>query len=202
MKKKHLTIILISLITLSFTSDRRTSLIDESEIRVKANEAYEFCKENNFNTDLCLLVDMSIHSGKDRLFIYDFKKDSIIDKGLCAHGCCENQWGMDETKTNPRFSNIENSHCASIGKYKIGKRGYSNWGININYKLHGLEPTNNNAYSRIIVLHSWEMVSDEEIFPEGTPEGWGCPAVSNNLMKKIDDLLKNNTKPVLLWVYQ
>ena len=45
-------------------------------------------------------------------------------------------------------------------------------------QLHGLEETNQSAYDRIIVLHSWDMMSDEEIYPEGSPEGWGCPAVS------------------------
>jgi hypothetical protein len=171
-------------------------------MKSKADEAYIYCKKNNLNTEFCLLADMSIHSGKNRIFIYDFEGDSIIKEGLCAHGCGRNEWGMDNTKTNPKFSNVEDSHCSSIGKYKIGKRGYSSWGININYKLYGLEASNDNAYSRIIVLHAWKMVPEEEIFPDGTPEGWGCPAVSNNVMRKIDGLLRYADEPVLLWVYQ
>ncbi len=32
----------------------------------KAKEALEYCKNKGFNTDFCILVDMGIHSGKDR----------------------------------------------------------------------------------------------------------------------------------------
>lgn len=200
MKRHYFKTTLIGLVLLCLGFISKSD--NENNIRIKAREAYQFCKKNNLNTELCLLVDMSIHSGKNRLFIYNFKTDSIIHKGLCSHGCCQNQWGEDDTKTTPKFSNINNSHCSSLGKYKIGKRGYSNWGIHVNYKLHGLDSSNNNAYSRVIVLHSWDMVSDNETFPKGTPEGWGCPAVSNTLMRTIDRLLKHNNKPVLLWIYQ
>jgi len=90
---------------------------------------------------------------------------------------------------------------SSLGKYRIGKRGYSNWGINVNYKLHGLEASNSNAYKRIIVLHSWKDIPNDEVYPRGCPEGWGCPAVSNDFMRKLDVLLKNSRKSVLMWVY-
>ena len=144
----------------------------------KAKEALEFCKSNHYNTEFCVLVDMRIHSGKNRMFVWDF-----------------------ETKTAPVFSNTPDSHLSSLGKFKIGDRGYSQWGINVNYKLHGLEKTNKNAYKRYIVLHSWEMVSDNPTYPEGTPEGWGCPAVSNEMMKQLDKKLKTSTKHVLFWVF-
>jgi hypothetical protein len=89
-----------------------------------------------------------------------------------------------------------------LGKYKIGERGYSNWGINIKYSLHGLEASNSNAFKRLIVFHSWEVVQDEEIYPDGTPEGWGCPTISNKSMKLTDPLLKLSEKPVLMWIYK
>ena len=171
-------------------------------IQPKALKAKSFCKANGLNTNICILIDMGLHSGKNRLFVYDLKKDSIISSALCSHGCCNNEWSADSSKTTPKFNNIPESHCSSLGKYKIGKRGYSNWGINVNYRLHGLEYTNNNAYSRAIVLHSWEMIAENETFPEGTPEGWGCPAVSNQQMRKLDSLLKKEEKPLLMWIYE
>ena len=176
----------------------------ESQINLtaKAQEALTFCQQNDMNTDFCLLVDMGIHSGKNRIFIYQFNSDSVLSKGLCSHGCCSGAWGGDDSKENPKFNNIPESHCSSLGKYKVGARGYSNWGININYKLHGLESSNSKAYERVIVLHSWNMVGDAEIYPAGTAEGWGCPAVSNNQMRYLDGLLKDVDKPVLLWIYQ
>ena len=38
----------------------------------KHQEASIFCKENNFNTDYYFLIDLSVHPGKNRFFIYDF----------------------------------------------------------------------------------------------------------------------------------
>ena len=153
------------------------------------------------NTDQCILVDMSIHSGKYRLAVYDFNEKRILNTGICSHGSCDGG-GRSGSYETPIFSNTPESYCSSKGKYKIGKRGYSNYGIHINYKLHGLEKTNANAYKRIIVLHSWSEVPDSEIYPEYAPTSWGCPMVSNAMMKWLDELLQNNDTPMLLWIYE
>ncbi len=195
-----------SLLFWSFDYEKSGLLSEEyvtnASLKLKAQKAKEFIADNGYSANVCILVDMSIHSGKKRLFLYDLKKDSVLLSGLCSHGCCEHNWGSDQTKTNPKFNNIPDSHCSSLGKFKIGKRGYSQWGIHVNYKLHGLESTNSKAYKRYIVLHSWDMVPERELYPSGTPEGWGCPAVSNNTMRKLDEQLKKESKPVLLWIYQ
>lgn len=169
--------------------------------RLKALEAFDFCKNQNFNTDFCILVDMSLHSGVKRFFVWDFKRDTISFSFLVSHGCCNNTWNDDLSKENPGFSNIEGSHCSSSGKYKIGERDYSDWGVHIKYVLYGLDDSNSNALSRVIVFHSWEVVADKEIYPDGTPEGWGCPAISNNSFKIVDPLLKGSIPPVLMWIY-
>ena len=110
---------------------------------------------------------MSLHSGRKRFFIYDFKENEISRKYLVSYGCGDNSWSSDDSKENPTFSNEDISHLSSLGKYKLGERGYSNWGINVKYLMHGLEETNNNALKRIIVFHSWEKMSDEEVYPKG-----------------------------------
>ena len=168
----------------------------------KAQEALAYCKSKNFNTDFCILIDMSLHSGVNRFLVWDFKGDSTMHRFLVGHGCGDSPWSSDQSKDNPVFSNEDNSHCTSLGKYKIGERGYSNWGVNFKYLLHGLESTNSNALKRVIVFHSWEMISDEEVYPAGTPEGWGCPAVSNNSFRIVDPLLRASAKPVLMWIYK
>ena len=178
-------------------------LVTKIEItRAKAQEAFAFCTSKNYNTDFCILIDMSIHSGAKRFYIWDFKKDKIIYSFLVGHGCGNKPWSYAFSKNNPTFSNTVDSHCSSLGKYKIGERGYSNWGVHIKYVLHGLETTNSNALKRFIVFHSWEVVSDQEVYPNGTPEGWGCPTISNNSFKIIDPLLKKSSNPVLMWIYK
>jgi hypothetical protein len=67
--------------------------------------------------------------------------------------------------------------------------------------MHGLEETNNNALKRFIVFHSWDLMSDEEVYPKGSPEGWGCPTISNNAMKELDPIIQNSENPLLMWIY-
>jgi hypothetical protein len=202
---KRISLIVISIIAISCNYVPSEKKINKSAVRLdaKISEAFKYCKENNMNTDFCILIDMSIHSGKNRLTVWDFNKNEILKQGLVSHGCgLEATWASDETKDNPKFSNTPESHLSSLGKYAIGDRAWSNWGINIKYWLKGLELSNNNAKSRVIVLHGWEFVTDEEVFPNGTIEGWGCPSVSNKLMKYLDDKLRNEKRATLFWIYK
>lgn len=184
------------------TDTKSTSNSTEDKTHQKAKEAKTFVAAKNMSTDIAVLIDMGIHSGLERFFIYDLKNEQIVEKAMVSHGCCDQPWGEDYSKENPIFSNVPDSHCSSLGKFKIGKRGWSNWGIHVKYLMHGLEASNSNALDRIIVLHSWEMVSDEEIYPNGTPEGWGCPAVSNSFMRTLDMYLQSANQPVLMWIYE
>ena len=189
------------------TSAQNTKLIAKEKedlfpkTKQKAKEALVYCQTNKFNTDFCILIDMRVHSGLKRFFVWDFNKDSITHSFLVSHGCGSNPWATDYTKENPVFSNEDGSHCSSLGKYKIGQRAYSNWGVHIKYVLHGLDITNSNALARYIVFHSWEETPNEEIYPDGTPEGWGCPTLSNENFQLIDPILQKAEKPVLMWIY-
>lgn len=167
----------------------------------KGEEALAYCKKNKFNTNFCILIDMSLHSGINRFFVYDLKQKKITQKYLVGHGCGNNIWSWDQSKDKPDFSNEDGSHLSSLGKYKIGERGKSEWGINVKYLMHGLENTNNNALKRTIVFHSWDKMSNDEVFPKGSPEGWGCPTVSNDALRNIDPILQNSSQPVLMWIY-
>jgi hypothetical protein len=178
-----------------------TQTISYHSLKKKAKEALAYCTQKRFNTTYCILIDMSMHSGLNRFIVWDFTRDTILMAIPVSHGCGDNNWRSDDSKTNPCISNVDGSHCSSVGKYKIGKRGNSNWGIGVNYLMHGLETSNSNALARQIVFHSWEAVPDDETYPNGCPEGWGCPAISNNNMRIIDSLLKKQTTPVLMWVY-
>lgn len=65
-----------------------------------------------------------------------------------------------------------------------------------------MEKTNTNAEKRVVVLHSWDAVSNEEIYPRFAPLSWGCPAVSNEFMVVLDKQLKAVKQPVLLWIIE
>ena len=190
---------LLLLFLVAFICCNNTTEI-KKDYALKHLEAAAYCKTNQFNVDYYFLLDMSIHSGKNRFFIYDFKQNKIIDESLVTHGACDH-FQVNPTKyEKAKFSDKMDSHCSMKGKFKIGKRDYSSWGIHVKYWLHGMETGNKTAVDRVVVLHSWEEVSNEEIFPELSPLSWGCPAVSDVFMKKLDGKLQENKKPVLLWI--
>jgi len=166
------------------------------------SEAKAFCKAEKFNEDYYFLIDLSIHSGKNRFFVYDFKKDKIVGENLVTHGSCDVATTNETKWEKSKCSNADNSHCSSKGKYKIGKRDTSSWGIKIKYWLKGLEKSNSNAENRVVVLHSWSAVSSKEIYPRYSPLSWGCPAVSDDFMEILDAKLQSTKKPVLLWIVE
>lgn len=88
-------------------------------------EAHQFCKAKNFHEGYYFLVDLSIHSGRDRFFVYDFKQKKITRKNLVTHGSCDVFDDNADKYNTARFDNRDNSHCSSIGKYKVGRRDYS-----------------------------------------------------------------------------
>jgi hypothetical protein len=165
-------------------------------------EAKSYCQSNGFNQEFYFLLDFSVHSGKNRFFVVDFKSLQVLDQNLVTHGSCDVFEENPEKYKKAKFSNANSSHCSSKGKYKIGKRDYSSWGINVKYWLHGMENTNTNAEKRVVVLHSWDAVSNEEIYPRYAPLSWGCPAVSDEFMKTLDKKLQAAKKPVLLWIVE
>ncbi len=172
---------------------------DSAALRAKAAEARSYCVRHGMDTTFCILIDMGIHSGRERIFVWNFSEDKLKYSGLCCHGM-----GGGSTGAEPVFSNTPGSNCTSLGKYRVGARAWSNYGINVHYKLHGLESTNSNAHKRIVVLHSFTPVPDAEIYPAHLPMGFslGCPVVSDALMRRLDGLLSAPAQPVLLWIYQ
>jgi len=206
--KKILQLFLLSFLLLTgtltvYSFSRDSTPTEENIMRMneKAAEALAFCEANEYNTDFCILIDMKIHSGKYRMFVYDFNEKKVERKALCAHGCGKGD--KMSSGEQPLFSNKEGSLLTSLGKYKIGARSYSQWGISVHYKMHGLESTNDNAFKRIIVLHSHTPVPAIEIYPVHLPMGWsyGCPVTDNDTMTYLDAKLKSSKKPVLLWIY-
>ncbi len=173
---------------------------DMDRLRKKAGEALEYCRSHSMDTTFCLLVDMGIHSGKFRLFEWNFEEGTVVKSSLCSLGSCGGDHNGIPKASD--FSNVSGSGCSSLGKYRIGKRSYSNWGINVHYKLHGLESTNNNAFRRIIVLHSWANIKNEEIYPWKASESLGCPIVSDETMRYLDTRLRVKENKVLLWIFR
>lgn len=148
----------------------------------------------NYNEEIAFFIDMKIMSGKNRFFIYDLKNDSIIDQGLVAHGL----GSKIKEDGSQKFSNENSSFCTALGKYSIGKSYQGKFGKA--YKLYGLESTNNNAFNRNIVLHKFESVPYEEQQSQ-ICHSLGCPMVNETYYKRIEKLIDNSKKNIVLDIY-
>lgn len=172
-------------------------IIDSKELlklQSKALTAKAFAKENNFDSSLCFLIDMSLPANHKRFFVYDVKEDNIQHTGLVTHGNC-NQYWLEGRK----YGNDVGCGCTSLGKYKIGNSYYGKFGLA--FKLHGLEKTNDNAFRRYVVLHSHSCVPDNEVTDEVCQSN-GCPTVSPEFLKTLSAIIKNSKQPVLLWIFE
>lgn len=160
----------------------------------KALEAKDYAMENHFNEQRCFLIDMRIESGLKRFFVFNLEKDSIEASGLVTHGTGSSN-GTEELS----FSNVPNSNATSIGRYRVGKPYYGNFGLA--YKLYGLDKTNNKAFDRFVVLHSHACVPVNEVSPAPICESWGCPTVAPAFLKILQKDIDHSPKPILLWIY-
>jgi hypothetical protein len=160
----------------------------------RVTEAKVFCKENRLNTNTAIFVDLGLHSDKYRCFVVRISDGAIRQKGMVTHGSGKTGLLQGERK----YSNEEGSLLSALGKYKIGKSYQGQFGLA--YKLHGLEATNSNAFSRYIVLHGHECVTDTES-EELLCQSWGCPTVSPAFLLSLKKVIENTPGSLLLWIY-
>lgn len=125
------------------------------------------------------------------------KEKKIIHKSLCANGRGKN-WNI----FNSTFSNVIGNNYSSLGKYKVGKlRPMSSSFYGKGYNLYGLDSTNSNALVRGILIHKGNV--EFETFPlPCIPASRGCFAVSSSMMKHIEDIKQQSSKPILLYAYK
>jgi hypothetical protein len=160
----------------------------------KAAVSRSFALQNGLSTSFSFLIDMNLPGGKNRFFIYEHQKDTILYAGLVSHGSCRNPF-LDK----PIFSNVPESGCSSLGRYKVGYAYQGSFGKA--FKLHGLDSTNSNAFQRLIVLHAYHAVPDSEVHPAPIINSFGCPMVSYSFLEKLSALIEKEKKPLLLWIY-
>ncbi|PIF30128.1 L,D-transpeptidase-like protein [Flavobacterium sp. 9] len=204
-QKKILLLLFIGILFTSFKLINRTEKFVETKVselndsskssmKDEINAIKKLIKNTHYNNKLCFLIDMRIESGKNRLFIYDFKSDKIIDEGLVAHGL-----GSETGITGKlKFSNTDNSLCTSLGKYSIGNSYYGKFGKA--YKLYGLNKTNSNAYNRNIVLHKYYDVPYKEQ-EKNICNSYGCPMVNEIFYKRIEKIIDNSEKKIVMDIY-
>ena len=157
-------------------------------------ELKNFLQGKNYNQDFAIFIDFKIPSNKFRFFIYDLKKEKILEKAIVSHG----SGSVIKNSNNLKFSNIENSYESSLGKYAIGNSYVGTFGKS--YRLKGLDKTNSNALKRAIVVHSYPCIQDEES-SQPACLSLGCPMISANFLKTVGKYIDHSEKPVILYAY-
>jgi hypothetical protein len=138
---------------------------------------------------------MSIHSGKNRFFVYNMQKDSVELAGLVAHGS-----GNSTFTQTPTFSNEISSGCTSLGKYKVSYQYNGKFGKA--YKLLGLDSSNSNAFERNVVLHAYSCVPNNQHYPLPICNSLGCPMVSYTFLEALHPIITASKRPILLYIYR
>jgi hypothetical protein len=131
------------------------------------------------------VIDYSLPSTEQRLWVFDLKKRKLLFHELVAHGrnSGENMAIL--------FSNKNESNASSLGLYRtqssyLGHNGYS-------LRMEGLEPGfNDNAFDRAIVIHGAPYVSPVLARANGRiGRSLGCPAVRPAIAHKLIDSMKD-----------
>jgi hypothetical protein len=131
--------------------------------------------------DVIGLVDFSAHSSKRRFQLVDVANGKILAAYLVAHGK-----GSDPGNTGwlHSFSNEPGSNASSQGSFLtaddyFGKHGHSR-------RLIGLDPDNDQALPRAIVLHGAPYVGHGFLTALGRiGRSLGCFAVGENLIGEV-----------------
>ena len=176
----------------------------------RAAEAFEYCKENGYSTDYCLLVDYGRHSGRVRFFLWDFEKDKPMLRCLCAHG-----YGKESTARKPVFSNEPGSFCSSLGHYRVGReKTMSKPKGRKALVLYGKDKSNSNALQRGILIHPVSL-PNFSIYPlmipvkvhkvlghKIRPKSEGCITIPFRKYAEVVETAKSSDKPLMMWVYE
>ena len=161
------------------------------------NRALNFYKNNQDlinNTNYLVVIDFTIISTKNRLFILDLNTGAVESMLVTHAKNSETDLGIAGN-----FSNVVGSEMSSLGFYitdttpYIGKHGVS-------LKLDGYSSTNSNARERLIVLHGADYATQWFADTKGRlGHSQGCPAVAPN---KIEGLIKKVQGQALLYIHK
>jgi hypothetical protein len=150
--------------------------------------AYEKAQHNGMaKKQILTVIDYSLPSSKQRLWVFDVRKEKLLYHMHVAHG-------KNSGQTIPtHFSNKAESKETSLGAYVtkntyIGSHGYS-------LNIQGLEKGfNDNAYERRVVVHGARYVEPGYIKSTGhAGRSWGCLAIAASRSKPLINTIKDGS---------
>lgn len=133
------------------------------------------------------IIDFSLPSSAERLWIIDTNNGDLLHQSLVSHG--RNSGNLLARE----FSNTNSSFMSSIGFYLTGETYQGKHGYSL--RLDGLEKGfNDNARERAIVIHGAEYANREFVTNTGRlGRSLGCPALPMDSYKEIIDTIKEGS---------
>lgn len=168
--------------------DNTTFELPKYESFTKAFEGYEQLKnQGKIENEYLTIVDFSLSSNEDRMWVIDMANKKVVLQTLVAHG--RNSGNEMATK----FSNQSESYQSSLGFYITGETYQGKHGLSM--RLDGVEyGINDHARDRAVVVHGADYVSESFIKAHGRlGRSQGCPAVSYEVHDKLINLIKNKS---------
>ncbi|PSJ42879.1 hypothetical protein C7I55_00190 [Sphingomonas deserti] len=152
----------------------------DPRLLARARAAFDANRGRIRHTNLVGITDFSRASREQRFFILDTNTGKVSSHYV-AHGRGSDP---DHSGYLERFSNAFGSNASSAGAYITGE--YYNGKYGRSMKVKGLEPRNNNAEGRAIVVHSAWYAEPEVIREHGKlGRSEGCFALSHASLQEV-----------------
>lgn len=143
--------------------------------------------DNRIKKNILTIIDFSLSSNLDRMWIIDLNRQEVVHSSLCAHG----RNSGDEFACS--FSNTPSSYKSSLGFYVTGDTYTGKHGLSL--LLDGVEPgVNDKARERAIVMHGADYVSRDFISRNGRlGRSFGCPSIPMEDHENIINMLSGQS---------
>ncbi|MFA7439882.1 MAG: murein L,D-transpeptidase catalytic domain family protein [Sphingomonadaceae bacterium] len=161
---------------------------DAPPLLAAARAAMERHAQHIRHTNQLVIADFSLPSHRPRLSLVDLAGGKVRTL-LVTHGR-----GSDPKHSGwvERFSNVPGSNASSDGAYVAGPEYFGKHGRS--QRLVGLDPTNNNAEARAIVVHAAWYAGPDMIEKHGKlGRSEGCFAVSEADLSQFMAILQPGT---------
>lgn len=132
---------------------------------------------------LMTIIDFSLPSEEERMWIVDLNSREILHTSLVAHGRNSGE------RFAEYFSNVSGSYTSSLGFYVTGETYHGKHGLSL--YLDGMEPgINDAARDRAIVMHSADYATREFAETHGRlGRSLGCPSIPPEDHEEIIEIL-------------
>jgi len=168
------------------------------EILELAFTAYaEGLEDGHFTHERLTVIDYSLPSYEERLWVIDMAAATVLYEEIVAHGMGSPRGSGGDMEAAKGFSNLLGSRKSSLGLFVTAETYQGQHGYTL--RLDGLEEgVNDNARERLIVIHSAHYVTDDRADDHLVGRSWGCPVVRPEISRELIDAIKGGSA---LWIY-